>query len=83
MNLTTLKTKLQEALNDDNQFEGFGEAVSDGLYATNLSEIALRQWILSWVDSPTESYTYEDDYKKGVQFVADMWDKIKGEEKCQ
>lgn len=76
--LEVLKERLQKALNDDNEFEGFIEAISDGLYATNLSEIALRQWILSWIDSPTSSYSYEEDYKKGVQFVEEQWHQITG-----
>lgn len=79
--LEMLKSVLQSTVNDDNEFEGFGEAVSDALYATSLSQIALNQWILTWIDSTTESYTYEDDYKKGVQFVADEWDKILSEGK--
>ena len=95
MSLVTLKNKLQEALSQhpENEWdgsEGYREAISDALYATSLSEIALTQWIKTW-EGPTgtiEAFcdwrscldTEESQYYSGVQFVADVWNKIKGGE---
>ena len=94
MSLSTLKIKLQETLNQppENDWDGsenYRQAISDALYATSLSETALTQWIKTW-EGPTGSIeafcgwhscldTEEGQYYSGVQFVANVWDKIKGE----
>lgn len=76
--LQQLKERLQTVLNDDNQFAGYHEAISDGVYACNLSVIALDEWVNSWINVSIDSYTCEGDYQRGVAFVEEQWHKITG-----
>ena len=81
MSLTTLKIKLQEALSESTEHRFFTDAVEDGLYSTDCGVTTLEQWIA--ILTQTDSHCMTEDeitYQEGVQFVADIWDKIKGEE---
>lgn len=79
--LETLKGILQKALNDDNQFEGYQLALSDAIYACSLSNIALETWMNPWLDhDDVEPYSNDYDYKQGVQFVAEQWDRVVSED---
>lgn len=81
MSLDTLKTKLQEALSESIESKHFIEAISDGLYSTGLSVVALEQWGNSWAQVDSH-FLAEDEisYQEGVQFVANLWEEIKGGE---
>ena len=81
MSLNILKTKLQEALSESTEHRFFTDAVEDGLYSTNLSVVALEQWINIWTQTDSHCMTEDEiSYQEGVQFVADVWNKIKGGE---
>lgn len=89
--LEMLKSVLQRVLGEPSQNEWDGsvaykQALSDAKYATNLSEIALTEWLTQWggplksIEAFCDWYdcleTEEKQYFSGVQFVADEWDKI-------
>lgn len=81
MSLDTLQVKLQEVLNESRQSEHFIEAISDGLYSTDLSVVALEEWLEIWTQTnPHCLAENENSYQEGVQFVADVWEEIKGGE---
>lgn len=80
--LDILKEHLQNALNDDEQFEGYSSALSDAIYSCSLGSVtALEEWMSSWtLDSPT-IYNLSDeekDYYEGVGFVEQQWHQITG-----
>jgi len=81
MSLNTLKIKLQECLNESTESGHFQSAIEDGRYSTDCGVTALEQWIAIWTQTDSHCLTESEmEYQECVQFVADTWDKIKGEE---
>lgn len=77
--LEILKTQLEKALDDDNQFEGYHLALSDAIYACKLSVLALETWMNPWLDNEdVEPYSTDYDYREGVKFVEEKWHAITG-----
>jgi hypothetical protein len=74
-NLQQLKERLQIVLNESTESDCYQEALSDGIYSCQFeTSTALEQWMDIWLKGP---HSYE--YTKGVQFVSDTWQEIKGD----
>lgn len=74
--LETLKGILQKALNSSTESDCYQEAVADGIYSCQFgTRTALEQWMNIWLTGP---HSYQ--YTKGVQFVAEQWDRILSED---
>lgn len=78
--LNTLKAQLEPFVNQKDLSEDFKAAISDGIYATTLSQAALEQWIGLWVSPRSIECTTEADieYCKGVRLVEQQWEAITG-----
>lgn len=78
--LTTLKAQLEPFVNQKDLTEDFKSAISDGLYAADLSQVALEQWIGLWTGQRSIECTTEADieYCKGVRLVEQQWEKVTG-----
>ena len=81
--LDLLKERLQSVLNESTESEDFKEALSDAIYACNLSTTALEQFIGSWATTDTQTIDRQLDYCDiryacGVAFVEEQWHKITG-----
>ena len=81
--LQQLKERLQIVLNESTESEDFKEALSDAIYACNLSTTALEQFIGSWVAPDVSTIDRQLDYRDvryacGVAFVEEEWHKITG-----
>lgn len=78
--LITLKSQLEHFVNQEDLSEDFKAAISDGIYATTLSQVALEQWIGLWMSPRSIECTTEVDieYCKGVRFVEEQWEEITG-----
>lgn len=74
--LETLKGILQKALNESVEHKDFIEGLEDCTYACSLGVTALTQHFDIWLTvCPIDS-----EYRKGVQFVAEQWDRILSED---
>jgi hypothetical protein len=79
--LVLLKERLQTVLNGSTESESFKDAISEGLYACDLSVIGLEQWIAHWIEWKSEDVVNRNDdhdYLEGVKFVEEQWHKITG-----
>lgn len=80
--LETLKGILQHEFTKTHMSRDYVEALGDALYACSLGEAALNVLIYNWTheDLKDEGLSPENfNYKKGVQFVAEQWDRILSE----
>ncbi|MNY31072.1 hypothetical protein D3C86_1652170 [compost metagenome] len=73
--LETLKGILQKVLSGSVEGEDYKEALVDGAYACDLSLVALQGWLDIWTNTEYAGYAF-CEYTKGVQFVAEQWDRI-------
>ena len=77
--LQQLKERLQTVLNESTEHFFFNEALSDGLYSTDLSVPALEQWIAIWTQTDSHCMTEDEiTYQEGVAFVEEQWHGITG-----
>lgn len=75
--LETLKEILQKVLSGSVEHEDFKEGLRDCIYACDLmSETALQQHIDIWLDVGQ----WDLEYVRGLQFVAEQWDKVLSED---
>lgn len=83
--LEMLKGVLQKTIDESDAHFDYNvdwlSAVQDGLYSTDLSVVALEQWLAIWTLTDSHCLTgAEILYQEGVQFVADEWDNILSED---
>ena len=77
--LHQLKERLQTVLNESAEPIFFADALEDGLYSTDLSVVALEQWIAIWTQTDSHCMTEDEiTYQEGVEFVEQEWHKITG-----
>lgn len=82
-NLHRLREELEIRINHEHKFdtESYLLALNDACYASTLAELALEEWIQSWLFADRSQFYLEDvDYLHGVQFVSDHWNIIKEKE---
>lgn len=81
MSLNTLKTNLQEYLNESTESGHFQSAIEDGRYSTDCGVTALEEWVAIWTQTDSHCLTESEmEYQLGVQFVSEQWDKIMSED---
>ncbi len=81
--LETLKGILQHEFTKTHTSRDYVEAIGDAQYACTLGEAALNVLVYNWTheDLKDEILSPEDvSYKKGVQFVAEQWDRVVSED---
>ena len=72
--LQQLKERLQTVLNESTESDCYQEALSDCIYACNLSVTALEEHISMWINT-----TWDDkEYIRGIAFVEQERHKITG-----
>lgn len=82
-NLNRLKEELEIRINHEHEFdtESYLLALNDACYASTLAEVALEEWIQSWLLADESNFAIEDvEYLDGVHFVNDQWNIIKEKE---
>lgn len=82
-NLDRLREELEIRINHEHEFdtESYLLALNDACYASTLAEVALQEWIQSWLVTDKTGFSVEDaEYLDGVQFVNDQWNIIKEKE---
>ena len=78
-NLEQLREELEIRITHEHQFdsESYILALNDACYASTLAEIALEEWIQSWLSADEINFSIEDaEYLDGVHFVNDQWNII-------
>lgn len=74
--LQSLKQILQEHIEVCQESDDYKESLEDCIYSCDLSGVALEQHLDCWLTvCPIDC-----DYRKGIGFVNDQWNTIKGKE---
>lgn len=80
--LETLKEILQHEFTKTHMSEDYVEAIADGIYSCQFETVtALEEWIKTWTKHIVEITKSEKHYQRGVQFVAEQWDRVLSKDK--
>lgn len=78
--LETLKGILQKALSVSVEGEDFNNSLHDAIYSCQFeTTTGLGEWIKIWLSDDELTFSFDLNYQRGVQFVADQWDRVLSE----